>query len=110
MAAEQSNAVGQGVLGAAYYFGRGVERDYGEAVRWSRLAAEQGDARAQGLLGAAYYFGRGVGFDYVTAHMWLHMAAAAGDESARSLRDEVAARMTREQIAEAQARARDRRQ
>ena len=96
------------MLGAAYYFGNGVAQNYGEAVRWSRRAAGQGDARAQGILGAAYFLGRGVGQDYVSAHMWLNLAATAGDESARTLRDQVAARMTREQIAEAETRARDR--
>ena len=77
-------------------------------MRWSRLAAGQGDARAQGLLGAAYFFGRGVEFDYITAHLWLNLAATAGDESARTLREQVAARMTREQTAEARARQRGR--
>ena len=39
--------------------------------------------------------------------MWLNLAAATGDENARKTRERVAARMTREQIAEAQARARE---
>ena len=64
----------------------------------TRHAAEQGDASAQYFLGFAYANGRGVPEDDVTAHMWLNVAAATGDE---------AARMTREQIAEAQARARE---
>jgi len=81
-----------------------VAQDYGEALRWSRPAAEQGDARAQGLLGAAYFFGRGVVLDHVSAHVWLTLAATAGDESAHTLREQVAARMTREQLAEARAR------
>jgi uncharacterized protein len=33
------------------YEGRGVARDYAEAVRWYRKAAEQGDADAQCDLG-----------------------------------------------------------
>ena len=41
--------------------------------------------------------------------MWFNLAAATGDEDARKARENVAARMTREQIAEAQARARERR-
>ena len=75
-------AVGQGVLGEAYFFGRGVPQDYGTAVRWLRLAADQGNAVGQGVLGAAYYFGRGVVRDYIAAHTWLNLAATAGDESA----------------------------
>ena len=51
--------------------------------------------------------GRGVPEDYVVAHMWLNLAAATGHEDARRARDRVAAGMTREQIAEAQRRARE---
>ena len=54
-----------------------------------------------------YDNGRGVPQDYVTAHMWLNLAAATGHEDARKAREIVAASMTREQIAEAQARARE---
>ena len=45
--------------------------------------------------------------DDVSAHMWLNLAAATGNEDARKALERVAARMTREQIAEAQARARE---
>ena len=90
-----------------YANGRGVPRDDAEAVRWFRLAAEQGTAIAQYNLGVAYATGRGVPQDYVSAHMWLNLAAEAGDEDARKAREIVAASMTREQITEAQARARE---
>ena len=82
-------------------------QDNAEAVAWYRLAAEQGHADAQFNLGWMYASGRGVPQDDVTAHMWLNVAAATGHEQARKNRDSVAANMTREQIAEAQARARD---
>ena len=90
-----------------YDRGEGVPQDDAEAVAWYRLAAEQGDAGAQFNLGWMYASGRGVPQDDVTAHMWLNVAAATGHEQARKNRDSVAANMTREQIAEAQARARD---
>ena len=90
-----------------YANGRGMPQDDAEAVRWYRLAAEQDDTRAQLSLGLMYSLGRGVPQDDVSAHMWLNLAAATGDEDARKVRDIVAARMTREQIAEAQARARE---
>ena len=76
-----------------------------EAVRWFRLAAEQGDAQFN--LGVRYANGQGVPQDDVSAHMWLHLAAATGQVEARTVRERVAASMTREQIAEAQARARE---
>ena len=107
LAAEQGHANAQLTLGVAYATGEGVPEDDAEAVRWYRLAAEKGHAAAQYFLGFAYATGRGVPEDYVAAHMWLNVAAATGDEAARTARENVAARMTREQIAEAQARARE---
>ena len=103
LAAEQGNACAQYNLGVRYATGRGAT----VAVQWYRLAAEQGHTNAQFNLGLMYTNGEGVPQDYVSAHMWLNLAAAAGNEDARKARDSVAANMTREQIAEAQARARE---
>ena len=105
--AEAGDADAQLSLGLMYQWGRGVTPDGAEAVRWYRLAAEQGYAAAHYALGIAYFTGRGVLEDYVIAHMWLNLAAATGHESARRSREAVAANMTREQIAEAQAQARE---
>ena len=107
LAAEQGDATAQNNLGVAYNNGEGVPPDDAEAVRWYRLAAEQGDATAQNNLGVAYGNGEGVPQDYVLAHMWLNVAAATGHENARKARENVAANMMREQIAAAQARARE---
>ncbi len=46
-AAEQGCALAQNYLGICYYLGKGVEKDYNEAVKWIGLAAQQGDAEAQ---------------------------------------------------------------
>jgi hypothetical protein len=62
----------------------------------------QGFAGAQFNLGAMYANGRGVARDYVRAHMWFNLSAAAGVISGAKNRDSVAARMTPQQIAEAQ--------
>ena len=113
LAAEQGDARGQTVLGSAYRNGRGgVELDYEEAVHWTRLAAEQGDASAQAFLGMMYVAGQGVERDYVSAYMWLTLGASApGIGGAREMLDTfLAKQMTPEEIAEAEARARDRRQ
>ena len=107
LAAAQGPAAAQYNLGEVYADGRGVPQDAAEAARWYRLAAEQGLALAQYNLGIMYDNGRGVPQDDVSAHMWFNLATAAGAEEARKGRDSVAARMTREQIAEAQARARE---
>ena len=107
-AAEQGNALAQlTTSGSCTPPVVACRRTDAEAVRWFRLAAEQGEASAQLILGLMYDTGRGVPQDYVTAHMWLNLATATGHENARKGRETVAASMTREQIAEAQARARE---
>ena len=62
-AAEQGAAQAQNRLGGMYEHGRGVGKDYVEAVRWYRKAAAQGFAGAQNNLGVMYSRGRGVGKD-----------------------------------------------
>ena len=53
-----------------------------------------------------YVSGQGVLQDYAQAYMWFDLAAANGDW-ARPKRDSLAAKMTAEQIAEAQRLARE---
>ena len=76
-----------------------------------RLAADQGLAGAQGTLGNLYRNGLGVPQGYVVAHMWFSLVGAQSSgfsrEACVDARDEVAARMTSEQIAEAQRLARE---
>ena len=109
-AADQGNAPAQSNLGLMYDKGQGVPQDYAEAVKWFRKAAEQGDAPAQSNLGWMYEEGQGVPQDYVEAHLWFNLASArvAGADHAKYVkaRDAVAAKMTAQQIAEAQRRAR----
>ena len=73
-------------------------------MRWLRRAADQGDAPAQANVGVMYNFGQGVRQDYVAAHMWMNLAAsrASGDEQKTfsQWRDEVASKMTSQQVAE----------
>jgi len=112
-AAEQGHAIAQSALGVSYYYGQGVPQDYAEGVKWYSKAAEQGDATAQFALGKAYDHGEGVPQDYVQAHMWMNLAASVStgeDQNKYSAgRDAVAAKMTPQQIAEAQRLARERR-
>ena len=77
--AEEGDADAQALLAVVYYNGRGVRRDYAEALRWARLAAEQGNVRGQSLLGAAYYSGNGVARDPAEAARWARLAAEQGD-------------------------------
>ena len=113
-AAEQGNANAQGSLGSMYFDGKGVAQDYVEAVRWIKHAAEWGHAGSQMGLGVLYASGLGVPQDYVAAHKWLNLAAArfsASENEKRDLafstREQVAAKMTPAQMAEAQRLARE---
>ena len=103
-----------------YANGQGVPQDYAEAARWWRLAATTFDGLdldkewstpAQFNLGIMYGDGRGVPQDDVSAHMWLNLATAqsTGEQRERiaAARDAVAERMTREDLSEAQQRARE---
>lgn len=62
-----------------YYYGRGVPRDYIEAVRWCRKAAEQGYAHAEYLMGSSYLYGNGVPQDDAEAVRWYRKAAEQAD-------------------------------
>jgi TPR repeat protein len=110
-AAEQGLAHAQYNLGVLYAEGRGVALDYAEAARRFSQAAKQGLALAQYNLGVLYAEGRGVLQDSVAAHMWFNLAALAlkDKEHIRAVkrRDAIAARMTPEQLAKAQLRARE---
>ena len=105
-AAEQGHTDAQFYLGVMYANGLGVIQDYTEAVRWYSAAAEQGDADAQFNLGWLYKNGDGVLQDYLLAHMWLNISAANGNVTASVARNLVSQLMSNEQIAKAQALAR----
>ncbi len=97
-----------------YATGQGTAKDYPEAMRWYTKAAERCDASAQNNLGSMYATGKAVPRDLVQAHKWYTLAAAhfAPDEAAfrdKAVRnaDTIAAKMTPEQIAEAQRLARE---
>ena len=111
LAADQGFTEAQYNLGVTYDEGEGVLQDEAEAARRYRRAAEQGHGSAQFNLGLMYSSGKGVPQDDVEAHMWLNLATAQASAEERDEyvkeRDDVAARMTPEQIAEAQRRARE---
>ena len=106
-AAVQGNADAQVNLGILYDYGRGVPQDFKMAVKWYRRAAEQGNDLAQRKLGLLYERGDGVQQVYVQAYMWYKLGAANGVKSGVLLRDELAIRMTSDQLVEAQKLARE---
>lgn len=81
--ARAGNADAQHLLGLMYYMGRGVERDYQQALIWHRKAALQGKADAQYVVGAMYYTGNSVPQDQKQAVAWFRKAAEQGHAEAQ---------------------------
>jgi Sel1 repeat len=77
--AEDGDTRAQSYVGNMYESGRGVERDYGEALRWFLMAAEQGDPYSQSQVGNLYEKGRGVARDEKLAAEWYAKAANQND-------------------------------
>jgi TPR repeat protein len=69
--------------------------------------ASNGSAETLFELGLMYATGRNGEVDVVSAHKWLNIAAFRGVAQAKCHREELAAEMTRDQIALAQREARD---
>jgi hypothetical protein len=112
-AAEQGDIAAQFNLGVMFSEGQGVPQDYSEAMKWFRLAADQGDAQAQYNLGLSYAKGETGEPDNVSAYMWFNLAVAHFPVSdnrrnaAVTSRDLVAGKITQDQLADAQKRARE---
>ncbi len=115
--AEQGHADAQAGLGFMAYFGDrrsfdpdAIPLDDADAAKWFRLAAEQGQADAQAYLGRMYANGEGVPQDDVQAYKWFTLVADTSDskefgEGAQAVlqsRNVLEAKMTPDQIAEAQ--------
>ena len=83
LAEEKKDPNAQFLLGESYYYGKGVERNYAEAMRWYYKAAENGLVKAQYLLGVFYRYGsRGLIRDESKAKKWFEKAASLGCEEA----------------------------
>lgn len=104
--AQGGNARAQAMIGFMYATGQGLPQAYDAAAYWYRLAAERGDTTAQYLLGLAYDKGQGLPLDEVAAYKWLNLAAAHAPKRMREnyakLRNAVASKMSRAQIASGQ--------
>jgi len=83
MSSDQGNANAQKNLGWMYAEGKGVPKDYAEAVKWYMKAADQGNAFAQHNLGLMYKNGNGVAKDRDGARKWFQKAADQGNEDAK---------------------------
>src|SRR5216683_5533443 len=103
-AAEQGEVLAQTNLARMYDRGEGVREDQTEAVKWYRKAAELGDSSAQYNLGVMIGTGAGAQRDIVEGYAWVSIAAAAGDADAKQLLTDAARTMTKELIAQGEAR------
>ena len=77
--AKRGNASALFNLGSMYYSGKGVRKNYTEAVKLYRLAAEKGDTNAQYSLGLLYTKGNGVLKNTTEALKWFLLSAKRGN-------------------------------
>lgn len=77
--AKNGNVVSIRHIATLYDYGQGVPQNYGEAIRWYRLAANKGDDWSMGRLGALYDLGLGVSKNKTEALRWQRMAADRGN-------------------------------
>jgi TPR repeat protein len=104
-AAQQGNSNAMYNLGQFYNDGLGVAIDYKEAFNWYEKSAQQGNASAQSYLGNSYYLGVGVPEDYVSSYVWFSMAVKSENKFAADAIKFFESELTKEQLAEGQARA-----
>src|SRR6185295_5186835 len=93
-------------LGVCYRDGKGVEKDYAEAVKWFRKAAEQGHLAAQESLGACYANGRATIAieDAVDAYQYVKLAEEKGYEGATKTAAVIEALLSHAEFREAERR------
>jgi uncharacterized protein len=92
-------------LGLLYQQGLGAPASDAEAAVWWLKAAERGLAEAQYAIGCLY-----LTRDPVAAYAWFALAAASGDKEGVAAMKSLASRLTPQQLAEGQQRARARAQ
>ena len=80
--AEKGNPAAQFLLGEAFFFGLGVERNDTQAANWYAAAARAGNTEALYRLGYLYATGQGVAYDASAAERNLLAAANKGHRAA----------------------------
>jgi TPR repeat protein len=110
-AADQGDASAQYMLASMYRDGKGAERDGEKALSFFLKAADQGVPGAQYSLGLMHFMGEATPVNYAEAYYWLGLAATAKGQDQRQLRataafaqDQVAQKLSAEQIADAKRR------
>jgi clan AA aspartic protease (TIGR02281 family) len=72
--AKKGNSLGQYELAEAYRNGKGVARNYAEAIKWYRAAQQNGYPLGGLELGEMYLNGEGVSKNYVEAMKWFRLS------------------------------------
>lgn len=101
-AARSGNADAEELIGVMYAMGLGVERDDERAFEWYLRASMKGHPGAQSGVGWYFEVGRGTAVDLVRAYMWYGLSAIGGDPDAAISIEEVAKKMTPEEIRRAE--------
>lgn len=97
--ARSGNADAEELIGVMYAMGLGVERDDRRAFEYYLRSSMKGHPGAQSGIGWYYEVGRGLPTpDLVRAYMWYTLSAIGGDPDAAISQEEVAKKMTREEI------------
>ncbi len=96
----------QAELADRSFFGIGVAEDTSRAVKLWRQAAEGGNARAQYNLAAVLYYGELAERDYEAAYFWIRQAEFGGIAEAGEKRELIAKKLSPEEQAQVEARAR----
>lgn len=98
-AARSGNADAEELIGVMYALGLGVEQDYVRAFDWYLRSAMKGHPGAQS--GVGWYFETGLGLpapDLTRAYLWYRLSDIGGDPDAAVSVEEVARKMTPEQV------------
>jgi len=103
LAADQGHANALCNLAVMYQNGWGVPANEDEAMRLYLLAAEQGVLEAMLALGRHYAMDFSEAYDPVESYKWYSLAARYGDIDARSKREQIATKLTVEQVADGNA-------
>jgi hypothetical protein len=93
----------QDAIGLSFYLGQGLPKNDNWARVWFERAAEGGSADAMFNLAVMEAKGEGGKQDLVTAYAWLKLAQREGLDKAGPAADELAAKLTPEQKAKAEA-------
>ncbi len=103
--AQRGHAGAEFMLGAMYFYGKGVQRNDAIAAIWFHKAAIKGNPSGQLAFGSLHIRGLGVRQDLVKAYGWLTVAANHAipglQQQALALRDEAARLMQPGEVADA---------